>query len=226
MNHNQRLDFLLAYLLEEDPKFKNITIPKHYKEKKDLLTRLLKVRPATSFSKEFRDVYTQYLLEENRRMNLISVQDLTPVQPHVYLFDGDPHYLKTDCRVKKVTDEMDLQNHHTLCVEETNDPSYSHVIYTDSPHLSNKFTSAEYNELYKCYWESLEAAMANHCKTIAFDSFAEDNHNYPVEMVAQVAIHTVKEFRRLTRKSFDVVFNVAQKDDYAVYERLLGNRFM
>jgi O-acetyl-ADP-ribose deacetylase (regulator of RNase III) len=45
-------------------------------------------------------------------------------------------------------------------------------------------------------------------------------------MVAQVAIHTVKEFRRLTRKSFDVVFNVAQKDDYAVYERLLGNRFM
>ena len=76
--------------------------------------------------------------------------------------------------------------------------------------------------LKNCYLNSLNLAVENACRTIAFPNISTGAYGYPKEDAAMVAIRAVKEF--LARDSFldKVLFVCYDKENYDIYSRVLG----
>jgi O-acetyl-ADP-ribose deacetylase (regulator of RNase III) len=89
MNQSERRLLLLQSLLKEQPRYRNMAVPTSQAEQKMLLRGLMNVRPAAPISPEFQQVQDDYLQEENQRRGVVSLSDLTPVQPNMYLWQGD-----------------------------------------------------------------------------------------------------------------------------------------
>lgn len=225
MTQSERLDILLEYLLEEDPKYSNISIPAYLSGKKELFERLMKIRPISSFSKEFRMVYTEYLQEEKDRHNIVSIDDLTPIQPHIYLWYGKNGSVKADALVIEDSRKMeeDLLN-GTLQVElNESELPYQHIILQKGVDVNTQITRQQSIDLQKSLWNSFEEASKKQCRSVAISA---SDLNLPTELSAHIAIDTLSEYFRKTRKHLEVIFNVSKEADYQIYHRLLSNRHL
>lgn len=90
MNQFERRRFLIDTLLEEQPEYKNrIRIPGAEKEQKKLLRSLMNIRWAAPITKEFEEIQDEYLKEENARRGIVRIEELTPVQDDLYIWQGD-----------------------------------------------------------------------------------------------------------------------------------------
>ena len=89
MTQNERLDFLLHYLIKERKEYENIRVPDSHSEKQRYLRSLMNVRPPLPVSAEFLSVQDAYLSERLVERGVTRFQDLTPVQPGLYLWRGD-----------------------------------------------------------------------------------------------------------------------------------------
>jgi O-acetyl-ADP-ribose deacetylase (regulator of RNase III) len=89
MNQEERRQVLLKALLREHPRYHTIAIPQNSREQKDLLRGLMNVRDPAPISQEFQQVQDAYLQEENQARGVVSLSDLTPIQPGLYLWRGD-----------------------------------------------------------------------------------------------------------------------------------------
>ena len=87
--YTSRLDNLIADLIREKAEYQTIHLPDSAAEKQQLLRALMNVRPPLPVSNEFLKVQDEYLQEEIRRRGTTSLADLTPVQPGLYLWQGD-----------------------------------------------------------------------------------------------------------------------------------------
>lgn len=99
MEQNKRLDYLIQYLINEDKQYYEIAIPKSTDEKKRILRSLMNVREPLPISREFLKIQDEYLQEELKRQQIISIQDLTPLKPQLYLWKGDITKLQADAIV-------------------------------------------------------------------------------------------------------------------------------
>ena len=61
MTQKERREFLIQYLLEENPQYKNIEIPQSDEEQKHLFRALVNVRPPLPTSEDFLTVQNEYL---------------------------------------------------------------------------------------------------------------------------------------------------------------------
>ena len=61
MTQKERREFLIQYLLEENPKYENIEIPQSDDEQKYLFRSLVNVRPPLPASEDFLTVQNEYL---------------------------------------------------------------------------------------------------------------------------------------------------------------------
>ena len=100
------------------------------------------------------------------------------------------------------------------------------VIHTVGPvwHGGNHGEPAR---LASCYKRSLEVAIAQKLRSIAFPSISTGVYGYPIELAAAVAVSSVREIISGGAPIDDVVFCCFSTVDLAVYERLLtttGNR--
>lgn len=59
--------------------------------------------------------------------------------------------------------------------------------------------------LSRCYTNTMEIALANGIRSIAFPSISTGAYSFPVELAAKIAVTTVKEFLDRHEKSFDLV---------------------
>ncbi len=94
------------------------------------------------------------------------------------------------------------------------------VIHAVGPvYNSNKYNNAE--KLANCYLKSLELAVENGVKTIAFPNISTGVYGYPKQEAAVIAIREVRKF--LQNNSFieQVIFCVFDNDNYNIYEKLL-----
>ena len=99
MEQNKRLDYLIQYLLNENNQYYEIAIPKSTDEKKRILRSLMNIREPLPISREFLKIQDEYLQEELKRQQIISIQDLTPLKPQLYLWKGDITKLQADAIV-------------------------------------------------------------------------------------------------------------------------------
>lgn len=106
MKQEERLDYLLQYLLSEDKAYASIGIPEEMEEKRKLLRSLLNVRMPLPISKEFLDVQDAYLKERLQERGITKLSDLTPVQPGIFLWQGDITTLVVDGIVNAANSQM------------------------------------------------------------------------------------------------------------------------
>ena len=106
MTQEERLDNLIADLIREKAEYQTIHQPDSAAEKRQLLRALMNVRPPLPVSNEFLKVQDEYLQEEIRRRGTTSLADLTPVQPGLYLWQGDITTLAVDAIVNAANSRM------------------------------------------------------------------------------------------------------------------------
>lgn len=106
MTQSERLVFLIEYLKNEDGRYKQIDIPKETSKQKSLLRSLMNIRPAKPVSEEFTAVQDMYLQEELLCKGTVSLEDMSPVQPGIYIWQGDITRLSADAVVNAANSAM------------------------------------------------------------------------------------------------------------------------
>lgn len=97
-----------------------------------------------------------------------------------------------------------------------------HVIHTVGPVVSGTLTGRDRRLLESCYTSCLECAAEHQLKTIAFCCISTGVFHFPNREAAEIAVQTVRTFRRQNQNAPDVIFNVFKDADYEIYRGLLG----
>lgn len=106
MNQNERRLFLIRSLLNERLEYRDWRIPQDVSNQKLLLRGLLDVRPAQVCNPEFLRVQDAYLRQATAEKGMTDCCALTPVQPGLYLWQGDITTLKCDAIVNAANSGM------------------------------------------------------------------------------------------------------------------------
>ena len=106
MTQDERLDFLLRYLLAERKEYAGIRMPDSVSEKRHLLRSPINVRPPIPASAEFLAVQDAYLQARLSERGVTRLGDLKPAQPGIYLWQGDITTLAADAIVNAANSQM------------------------------------------------------------------------------------------------------------------------
>ena len=257
MNQSEKRRYLIDRLLEERPENRNATVPSTAEEQKRLLRALFNVRPPKPCDAEFLRVQDEYLKEETRQKDVTDLADLTPIQPDIYLWQGDITTLKCDTIVNAANSALlgcFCPNHgcidnaiHTyagvqlrlacakLMAKQGHDeptgqakitPAFNlpcrYVLHTVGPIVSGRPTERDCKLLRSCYRSCLALADEKQLGSIAFCCISTGEFHFPNEKAAEIAIQTVKEYKKETKSEIKVIFDVWKNEDYEIYNRLLG----
>ena len=99
MNQTERRQYLIRALLDEQPQYRRITIPSDEAEQRQLLRGLFNVRMPGRIGDEFLRIQDEYLQEVTRQKGVTRLRDLTPMEPGIYLWQGDITTLVCDAIV-------------------------------------------------------------------------------------------------------------------------------
>ena len=99
MNQSEKRLFLIQSLLNERPSCQKQIIPADSERQKILLRGLMNVRRPVRIGADFLQVQDAYLQDETAAKGITDIADLTPIQPGLYLWQGDITTLKCDAIV-------------------------------------------------------------------------------------------------------------------------------
>ena len=99
MNQSEKRLFLIQSLLDERPTCHRQPIPADSERQKILLRGLMNVRRPANIGTEFLQVQDAYLQSETAAKGISDITDLVPVQPGLYIWQGDITTLKCDAIV-------------------------------------------------------------------------------------------------------------------------------
>lgn len=128
--------------------------------------------------------------------------------------------------MNKCDEIMKTKNYHletgkAIITKGYNLPS-KNVIHTVGSIIYDLVTEQKENELKSCYINSLELAIKNGIKTIAFPCISTGEFRFPKELACKIAIQTVDIFLTENREKVDkVIFNVYGEEDYKIYEHTI-----
>lgn len=97
MTQGERRRYLIGSLLDE--RSERVDIPAEADDQRLLLRALMNVRPAQHTAAEFLRVQDEYLREELADKGITDIDELSPVQPGLYLWQGDITTLRCDAIV-------------------------------------------------------------------------------------------------------------------------------
>ena len=244
---------MIRFLLNENPQYRDLHIPSGEAEQKKLLRSLMNVRPPYPIGEDFLTVQDEYLQEETARKGVTDIANLTPVEPGIYLWQGDITTLKcgaivnaansgiTGCYVpchgcidnaihtfagvqlrQKCAEIMARQGHDEPTGRAKITPAYNlpcdYVLHTVGPIIYGGVTENDRELLASCYRSCLELVQENGIKSVAFPCISTGEFHFPNELAAEIAIKTVKEFKKNT----EVIFNVFKDTDRRIYQKLFG----
>jgi O-acetyl-ADP-ribose deacetylase (regulator of RNase III) len=95
------------------------------------------------------------------------------------------------------------------------------VIHTAGPVWSKNNTAAD-ALLSNAYQNSLQLAMENNIKTIAFPNISTGIYSFPKDSAAEIAIRTVKDFLLSNTQIEKVIFVCFDDENYFIYEKMLS----
>ena len=117
MNQSEKRLFLIQTLLNERPSCRKQEIPADPERQKILLRGLMNVRHPGAANPEFLQVQDAYLQAETNAKGVTDADKLTPVQPGLYLWQGDITTLRCDAIVNAANSGMTgcyLPNHRCI----------------------------------------------------------------------------------------------------------------
>ena len=104
-------------------------------------------------------------------------------------------------------------------------PAYNlpckYIIHTVGPIISGPLTDTDKELLASCYRSCLELAEQNGVKSIAFCCISTGEFHFPNDKAAEIAVRTVKDYKKQTGSHMEVIFNVFKDIDYEIYRGLL-----
>ena len=99
MNQAQRRLFLIQSLLKEKREYADLDIPTDTDSQRQLLRGLMNIRNPRPIDAGFLTIQDDYLQGELAAKDITDVADLSPIQPGLYLWQGDITTLKCDAIV-------------------------------------------------------------------------------------------------------------------------------
>lgn len=106
MNQDERRKYLIQALLQEQPQYRNISIPKSENEQKTLLRSLMNIRLPKKINDEFLTIQDEYLTLENENKGVVTLDNLKEVQQDIYIWKGDITRLKVGAIVNAANSGM------------------------------------------------------------------------------------------------------------------------
>ena len=106
MNQSERRMILIRVLLKEHPEYQGLRIPADADSQRQLLRGLLNIREPRRIGTDFLQIQDAYLQEETAAKGITDAADLTPLQPGLYLWQGDITTLKCDAIVNAANSGM------------------------------------------------------------------------------------------------------------------------
>ena len=120
MNQSTRRLFLIQSLLRENPRYAGLSVPKDPAGQRQLLRALMNVRAPKACDPEFLEMQDAYLADETAKKGVTDIQDLTPVQDGLYVWQGDITALRCDAIVNAANSSLTgcyIPNHR--CIDNT-----------------------------------------------------------------------------------------------------------
>ena len=117
MTQAQRRLFLVRSLLKENPEYRDVAIPAEPDSQRQLLRGLMNIRAPQRTDRAFLKIQDAYLQDETAAKGITDIADLTPVQPGMYLWQGDITTLKCDAIVNAANSGMTgcyIPNHRCI----------------------------------------------------------------------------------------------------------------
>ena len=117
MNQAQRRLFLIQSLLKEKTEYRDLSIPAEPESQRQLLRGLMNVRRPVRIGADFLQTQDAYLQGETAAKGITDIADLTPIQPGLYLWQGDITTLKCDAIVNAANSGMTgcyIPNHRCI----------------------------------------------------------------------------------------------------------------
>ena len=106
MNQSERRQVLIRVLLKEKPEYRDMSIPADANSQRQLLRGLLNIREPRRIGADFLQIQDAYLQEETAAKGITDAADLVPMQPGLYLWQGDITTLKCDAIVNAANSGM------------------------------------------------------------------------------------------------------------------------
>ena len=106
MTQAQRRLFLIQLLLKEKTEYRDLSVPAEPESQRQLLRGLMNIRAPQRIGADFLQVQDDYLKAETAAKGITDLADLTPVQPGLYLWQGDITTLKCDAIVNAANSGM------------------------------------------------------------------------------------------------------------------------
>ena len=97
-----------------------------------------------------------------------------------------------------------------------------YVLHTVGPIVRGKLTEEDTELLASCYRSCLSLAEENGVKSIAFCCISTGVFCFPNQEAAEIAVKTVREYRKEHNSKIEVIFNVWKDIDDKIYRELLG----
>lgn len=106
MQPNERLLYLIKYLLSEEKKYEKMPVPESDEERFRLLRSLMNIRPPKPVTEEFLAVQDEFLKEKISSNGITDIADLVPKEDGIYLWKGDITTLKCGAIVNAANPQM------------------------------------------------------------------------------------------------------------------------
>ena len=117
MNQSEKRLFLIRSLLKENPEYRDLSIPAEPENQRQLLRGLMNIRAPQHADADFLQMQDAYLQGETAAKVITDIADLTPIQPGLYLWQGDITTLKCDAIVNAANSGMTgcyIPNHRCI----------------------------------------------------------------------------------------------------------------
>ena len=117
MNRSERRLFLIQSLLKEKQEYRDIDIPAEPESQRQLLRGLMNIRAPQYADEDFLKIQDAYLQCETAAKGITDITCLTPVQPGLYLWQGDITTLRCDAIVNAANSGMTgcyIPNHRCI----------------------------------------------------------------------------------------------------------------
>ncbi len=121
---------------------------------------------------------------------------------------------------------MDVQGHEEPTGRAKITPGFNlpckYVLHTVGPIVQGVLTEEHERLLASCYESCLKLAEENGLKSLAFCCISTGVFMFPNRRAAEIAVKTVKEYRKRNNSEIKVIFNVWKDIDCEIYRQLLG----